>query len=179
MIVYRGFACLQEALNVLQTSTVGGITSQSKRVDNDMLSKINIQKASAEGAFRIVQNSKVREGFIEYTTDLSTAINHGTLCVICGVVDDLSQIPGTEFPSDIESGVFLYLDTPIKIYSFCYGYFYKQYKCIECGIYGPINENSPEFFRIDETTKEYMDEFLQKSRILLNGIGALKNMLLI
>lgn len=124
MMVYRGFACAEEALNVLMYHTVGGVKECSKLKGEALQNAINDQKKCCEGAVRVVQGTFDREGIIEYTTSRNIACNFGTLCVIGGEVnaDDLSE----EKDHSSECGVFFYTDEKIKIRYFCLGYFYQK-----------------------------------------------------
>ena len=54
MMVYRGFACAEEALNVLACRTVGGVKECSKLKGEALQNAINDQKKCFEGAVRVV-----------------------------------------------------------------------------------------------------------------------------
>lgn len=124
MMVYRGFACAEEALNVLACRTVGGVKECPKLTGMALQNAINDQKKCFEGAVRVVQGTLDRKGIIEYTTSRNIACNFGTLCVIGGEVnaDDLSE----EKDHSSECGVFFYTDEKIAIKCFCLGYFYQK-----------------------------------------------------
>ena len=81
-MVYRGFACAEEALNVLAYRTVGGVKECPKLTGMALQNAINDQKQCFEGAVRVVQGTFDRKGIIEYTTDFEVACGFGTLCVI-------------------------------------------------------------------------------------------------
>lgn len=124
MMVYRGFACAEEALNVLMYHTVGGVKECSKLEGEALQNAINDQKKCCEGTVRVVQGTLDRKGIIEYTTSRNVACNFGTLCVIGGEVnaEDLSK----EKDRSSECGVFFYTNEKIKIKYFCLGYFYQK-----------------------------------------------------
>lgn len=124
MMVYRGFACAEEALNVLAYRTVGGVKECPKLEGEALQNAINDQKQSHEGTVRVVPGTFDRKGIIEYTTSSNVACRFGTLCVIGGEVsaDDLNKLPDHSG----EQGVFFYTDEKIKINCFLFGYFYQK-----------------------------------------------------
>lgn len=124
MMVYRGFACAEEALNVLAYRTVGGVKECPKLTGMALQNAINDQKQCFEGAVRVVQGTFDRKGIIEYTTDFEVACGFGTLCVIGGEVSakGLNELPDTSR----EKGVFFYTNVKIEIKCFCFGYFYQK-----------------------------------------------------
>lgn len=124
MMVYRGFACAEEALNVLACRTVGGVKECPKLTGMALQNAINAQKKCCEGVVRVVEGTFDREGIIEYTTSRNVACRFGTLCVIGGEVnaEDLSK----EKDRSSECGVFFYTDEKIEIKCFCLGYFYQK-----------------------------------------------------
>lgn len=124
MMVYRGFACAEEALNVLACRTVGGVKECPKLTGMALQNAINDQKQCFEGAVRVVQGTFDRKGIIEYTTDFEVACGFGTLCVIGGEVSakGLNELPDTSR----EKGVFFYTNVKIEIKCFCFGYFYQK-----------------------------------------------------
>lgn len=124
MMVYRGFACAEEALNVLMYHTVGGVKECSKLKGEALQNAINDQKKCCEGTVRVVQGTFDRKGIIEYTTSRNVACRFGTLCVIGGEVnaEDLSK----EKDRSSECGVFFYTDEEIIISNIWLGYFYQK-----------------------------------------------------
>ena len=137
MMVYRGFASADEALNVLICQTVGGVKECPKLTGRALQNAIAYQKQCCEGTVKVVQDALDRKGIIEYTTDFEVACGFGALCVIGGEVSakGLNELPDTSR----EKGVFFYTDEKIKISNFCLGYFYQKL-LQDSGVSSIVNE---------------------------------------
>lgn len=156
MMVYRGFACAEEALNVLMYHTVGGEYGSLSIEFSDTIQNIVLKQKTTGGEglpIKIMQKStKNRQGVIEYTTNFDQAFRFGPLCVIGGIVKDSEKISIEETSPDPESGVFFYTNTPIDIQGFCFGYFFHGY---------PFEENSE--------MKKYKPPFPNKLELTLTA----------
>ena len=122
MMVYRGFACAEEALNVLMYHTVGGEYGSLSIEFSDTNQNIVLKQKTTGGEglpIKIMQKStKNRPGVIEYTTNFDQAFRYGPLCVIGGIVKDSEKISIEETSPDPESGVFF-----IQILRLTYNFF--------------------------------------------------------
>lgn len=125
--VYRGFACKDEALNVLKNGTAGGLLEVDDglfRDEGELKKRIDKQIQTEEGIQRIVDKSKKREGIIEYSFSPYTALGFGTLCTIgCDV--DLSANQHWSTPNS-ECSVILRQDCKILIREFRFGMFFGK-----------------------------------------------------
>lgn len=127
MMVYRGFACAEEALNVLMYHTVGGEYGSLSIEFSDTIQNIVLKQKTTGGEglpIKIMQKStKNRQGVIEYTTNFDQAFRFGPLCVIGGIVKDSEKISIEETSPDPESGVFFIQILRLTYNFFCFGYF--------------------------------------------------------
>lgn len=174
MMVYRGFASAEEALNVLMYHTVGGEYGSLSIEFSDTIQNIVLKQKTTGGEglpIKIMQKStKNRQGVIEYTTNFDQAFRFGPLCVIGGIVKDSEKISIEETSPDSESGVFFYTNTPIDIQFFCFGYFFQEYsfeKILEK--YKPLFPNRVKLI-VMPTDKQVMAYFLNNFVSLVHEI---------
>jgi hypothetical protein len=181
MYIYRGFSCLEEALNVLKYRTAGGVIAEinwSAVVDKVVE---NQKTTGGEGIVGIVDKGKDRGGFIEYTMNLDVAFNHGPLCVICCFIMDNEIDWERSFNNrnDSENGVFLPTNKSITITSFSYGFYYKQYRrklsikeeLLALDKY--MGEFRSRFFRIKDVDYLLLQVFLNQTYNILDNLKCL------
>lgn len=175
MEVYRGFASMNEALEVMAMGTVGGQTRLPDWTE-DVLVAIKRQKMTAgEGQVRVIRENTRKAPFIEYTTNPQVAVRFGTLCVIGGIVDEKRLTENVSYypmPDDgLENGIFFKSDIPISINVFFFGTYYLNYvwpKTYDLGRYKPLATGfqvpKPLYRKQDE---DILSEFVNKVASIL------------
>lgn len=126
--VYRGFACAEEAIKVLENGTAGGLLDVDKEFLNEETLQSNITKQILynEGVpNRILWDSSMeRKGIIEYSLDPSVALGFGTLCTIGG---DVKLRDGSYWKTEnSECSIMLRQDCEIIITEFQLGPFFSD-----------------------------------------------------
>ncbi len=176
MNVYRGFASMNEALDVLGLGTVGGKMNLPNWTE-DTLKEIRNQKTTGgEGVIRIMIENKREAPFIEYTTNPDIAMRFGTLCVIGGIVDEKALIPNINYypmKYDMECGVFFKSDIPISIQAFNFGSYYLIYKgpkTEKWDKYKPFNTGEPTR-TLSKTEQSILSLFIEKVNTFLGADG--------
>ena len=130
MLVYRGFSCVEEVIKVLKSQTVGGEYYCPEDAYINRYDIINKQKSTGGECYPQIKlkSDKNRKGIIEYTTDENVAMRFGPLCVIGGEVDSNFEIAYNGYSQDPEKGVFFYVNIPIDIQCFYFGFNYNNYE---------------------------------------------------